>query len=110
MPAPHKNRVRGSAPWATRRELAPVGIPDWMDGARCTEVDPELFFPEKGGSTREAKKICISCEVRTTCLDWAIDNNEEFGILGGKSERERRAIGRERVVAAKQTAPLEATG
>ena len=53
------------------------------------------FFPEKGGSTREAKRVCRSCEVRAECLEFALENDERFGIWGGLSERERRRIKRE---------------
>ena len=65
---------------------------DWKDAALCAETDPEAFFPEKGGSTREAKKVCTSCEVRAECLDFALANDERFGIWGGLSERERRRL------------------
>jgi WhiB family transcriptional regulator, redox-sensing transcriptional regulator len=109
MPAPRKTRERGSVPWAAHRELPPLNIPQWMEGARCTEVDPDLHFPEKGGSTREAKTVCMGCDVRMTCLEWALENDEEFGVLGGKSEKERRKIKLERVAAAKHAAPMEAT-
>ncbi len=63
---------------------------DWMLEARCLDADPEAFFPEKGGSTREAKRICAACPVREECLQYALDNDERFGIWGGLSERERR--------------------
>jgi WhiB family transcriptional regulator, redox-sensing transcriptional regulator len=66
--------------------------PDWKDQALCAETDPEAFFPEKGGSTREAKKVCASCDVRAECLDFALGNDERFGIWGGLSERERRRL------------------
>ena len=56
------------------------------------ETDPEAFFPEKGGSTREAKRVCSVCEVRAECLDFALTNDERFGIWGGLSERERRRL------------------
>ena len=62
----------------------------WMLDARCLDADPEAFFPEKGGSTREAKRICAACPVRPECLDYAITHDERFGIWGGLSERERR--------------------
>jgi WhiB family redox-sensing transcriptional regulator len=62
----------------------------WMLEARCLDADPEAFFPEKGGSTREAKRICAACPVRDECLDYALANDERFGIWGGLSERERR--------------------
>lgn len=63
---------------------------DWMLEARCLDADPEAFFPEKGGSTREAKRICAACPVRDECLEFALANDERFGIWGGLSERERR--------------------
>ena len=66
----------------------------WQDDALCAQTDPELFFPEKGGSTREAKRICRSCTVRAECLDYALAHDERFGIYGGFSERERRRLKR----------------
>ena len=66
----------------------------WQEKALCAETDPEAFFPEKGGSTREAKKICTGCEVRAECLEFALSNDERFGIWGGLSERERRRLRR----------------
>ena len=69
----------------------------WQDRALCAQTDPEAFFPEKGGSTRDAKKICSSCEVRTRCLEYALENDERFGIWGGLSERERRKLRREAI-------------
>lgn len=64
----------------------------WQERALCAQTDPESFFPEKGGSTREAKKVCLACEVRSECLEYALSNDERFGIWGGLSERERRRI------------------
>lgn len=64
----------------------------WQSDALCAQTDPEAFFPEKGGSTRDAKKICASCEVRAQCLEYALLNDERFGIWGGLSERERRKL------------------
>jgi WhiB family transcriptional regulator, redox-sensing transcriptional regulator len=66
----------------------------WQDKALCAQTDPEAFFPEKGGSTREAKKICLGCEVRSECLEYALAHDERFGIWGGLSERERRRLKR----------------
>ena len=66
----------------------------WQRDAICSQTDPEAFFPEKGGSTRDAKKICNGCEVRDQCLQYALDNDERFGIWGGLSERERRKLKR----------------
>jgi WhiB family transcriptional regulator, redox-sensing transcriptional regulator len=67
---------------------------EWMLEAKCLDADPEAFFPEKGGSTREAKRICAACPVREECLDHALANDERFGIWGGLSERERRRLKR----------------
>lgn len=64
----------------------------WQERALCAQTDPEAFFPEKGGSTREAKKVCLSCEVRVECLEYALLQDERFGIWGGLSERERRRL------------------
>ncbi len=66
----------------------------WQERALCAQTDPEAFFPEKGGSTREAKKVCTQCEVRAECLEYALENDERFGIWGGLSERERRKLKR----------------
>jgi len=74
----------------------------WSDRANCASTDPEIFFPEKGGTTRFAKKVCRSCDVRAECLEDALDRDERFGVRGGLSERERRSINRQR--AAEQVA------
>ena len=66
----------------------------WQERALCAQTDPEAFFPEKGGSTREAKRICQGCEVRDECLEYALAHDERFGIWGGLSERERRRLKR----------------
>ena len=66
----------------------------WQERALCAQTDPEAFFPEKGGSTRDAKRICSSCDVRGECLEYALQNDERFGIWGGLSERERRKLKR----------------
>ena len=69
----------------------------WQERALCAQTDPEAFFPEKGGSTREAKKVCLGCEVRGDCLEYALAHDERFGIWGGLSERERRRLKKEAV-------------
>lgn len=66
----------------------------WQEDALCAQTDPEAFFPEKGGSTRDAKRICAQCTVRAECLEYALKNDERFGIWGGLSERERRRLRR----------------
>ena len=59
--------------------------PEWQERALCSQTDPEAFFPEKGGSTRE---------VKNECLEYALGHDERFGIWGGLSERERRKLKR----------------
>ena len=66
----------------------------WQDDALCAQTDPEIFYPEKGGSTREPKRVCRACPVRAECLDYALAHDERFGIWGGFSERERRRLKR----------------
>lgn len=70
----------------------------WQDYANCRGADADLFFPERGASTRKAKSICAACEVKAECLDYAIEMGEKFGIWGGLSERERRRVRRERAL------------
>lgn len=70
------------------------GLLSWQEQALCAQTDPEAFFPEKGGSTREAKRICVGCDVKGECLEYALGQDERFGIWGGLSERERRRLKR----------------
>jgi WhiB family redox-sensing transcriptional regulator len=72
----------------------------WQDFANCRGADPDLFFPERGASTRAAKTICRECSVQDACLEFAIVSSEKFGIWGGMSERERRKIRKQRQIAA----------
>ena len=74
----------------------------WQDRANCRGADPDLFFPERGASTRTAKGICRECQVRAECLEFAIVSSEKFGIWGMMSERERRKIRKERQIAARR--------
>ena len=76
----------------------------WQDLANCRGADPDLFFPERGASTRTAKSICRECSVREECLEFAIVSSEKFGIWGGLSERERRKIRKQRQIAAQRRA------
>ena len=76
----------------------------WQARANCIGVDPELFFPERGSSTREAKEVCRGCVVRVECLEFAIANSEKFGIWGGMSERERRRVRRARLLQQREVA------
>jgi WhiB family redox-sensing transcriptional regulator len=77
---------------------------EWQDHANCKGANADLFFPERGASTRAAKAICRECLVRDECLEFAITTGEKFGIWGGMSERERRRVRRERQLAARRRA------
>lgn len=76
----------------------------WQDYSNCRGADADLFFPERGASTRKAKAICGACEVRVECLEFAIVQSEKFGIWGGLSERERRRIRKERALTGRRRA------
>jgi WhiB family transcriptional regulator, redox-sensing transcriptional regulator len=61
----------------------------WQADADCRQVDAEVFFPEKGLSNAEAKLICMGCEARVECLEWALAKDEQHGVWGGLSRRDR---------------------
>jgi WhiB family redox-sensing transcriptional regulator len=72
-------------------------VDDWRDQAACRDTDPDLFFPI--GSTGPAieqidaaKTVCMQCEARRSCLEFALTTNQESGIWGGTSEEERRKL------------------
>jgi WhiB family redox-sensing transcriptional regulator len=108
------------APDVSRAQMTPSALqpraqPDdshddrsWHDQANCLGVDPDLFFPERGASTREAKEVCRGCVVREECLEYALSNGEKFGIWGGMSERERRRLRRARALARRGLGPTGA--
>lgn len=66
----------------------------WAAKAKCLQAEPETFFPDKGGSVREAKRLCAACPVRRDCLAYALEHDERHGVWGGFSERERRKLRR----------------
>jgi len=65
---------------------------DWYGDALCAQIGSEMFFPDKGGSTRAAKTICRKCTVVDACLVSALVRDEQHGIWGGLSPRERRQL------------------
>lgn len=74
---------------ATGMTIAPAS----MESAVCAQVDPELFFPQKGGLTSEAKRICAGCTVAAQCLEYALNlGYGDTGIWGGTTTAERREI------------------
>jgi len=80
----------------------PQSDTSFFKDALCPQTDPEAFFPDKGSPGKEAKEICYRCEVATRCLQWAIENEMEYGIWGGLSARERKNLTAGRVVDARQ--------
>lgn len=87
---------------------AQAQLPAWRHDGACNGVVDDRFFPERGQSTRPAKDICAGCKVRETCLEYALENGEKFGIWGGTSERERRRIRRQRKLAKVTSTVVEA--
>ncbi len=77
-------------------DVLAVGSLGWKDYANCLGANEDLFFPDRGASTRTAKQICSECQVRLECLEYAVTRGEKFGIWGGLSERERRKIRKQR--------------
>jgi len=90
------------------RELQPVLNPepelDWRLLGTCRQVDPELWYPDKGASVKDPKRVCRSCPVRDQCLEYAMDHDERYGVWGGLSERERRRLRRTRMAGARPAA------
>jgi WhiB family redox-sensing transcriptional regulator len=80
--------------------MFPPEKPTWMKRAACRGTDVDLWFPGQGGPVAEAKAICETCPVREQCLDYALSNNEHWGIWGGMADRARRKERRERGMAA----------
>ena len=68
---------------------------DWASRGACRSSDPDALFVQ-GAAQNRAKTVCMSCPVRTECLADALDNRIEFGVWGGMTERERRALLRRR--------------
>jgi WhiB family redox-sensing transcriptional regulator len=90
---------------------------DWRADALCAQTDPEVFFPERGGSPAAAKAVCRVCPVRVSCLAFALAAGEVFGVWGGLTARERRRLlhlgsraGRDRVLPAGGGVEVDVSG
>ena len=70
-------------------------VSDWPALGRCAGTDPDALFVQ-GKAQRAAKAVCKGCPVVAECLADALDNRTEFGVWGGMTERERRALLRRR--------------
>jgi hypothetical protein len=100
----------------TTTPLAVFGLTDepaWMDKraelAPCAQTDPELWFPEKGGSVRVPRRLCRECPFLAACRTWALEHPHEaaHGIWGGLTVRERARILRDRRRAGSAPVPDE---
>jgi hypothetical protein len=69
-----------------------IDLPD-LPGALCAQVDPELWFPPRGGPTRDAKRLCRTCPAVDACLQYALEHPVD-GVWGGTSVLDRKAIAR----------------
>lgn len=92
-------RTAGGAVIKNIIEVSDLDDTSWQNLGNCMGVDPDLFFPERGASAKEAKAVCNSCVVREDCLEYALSNGEKFGIWGGMSERERGRFRKQRTAA-----------
>ena len=68
---------------------------DEAEQAGCAQTGAgDVWYPEKGGTTHDAKVVCAACPVRQRCLEVALANDERFGVFGGLSPNERRKVAR----------------
>lgn len=79
---------------------------NWRKSAACLGQDTEMFFPEPGtkGAVKQANEVkafCKICEVCEECLEYALRNEEAFGVWGGLTPKERLKLARSRSVSAK---------
>jgi len=98
---PIYRRLPGSVPYIGPDNVDGIkgeGLLDWMDAALCLQVDPELFFPEKGetGNSTAAKKVCFNCDVREECRDSSLERSLEYGVWAAETEKARRVIKKSR--------------
>ena len=102
--------------WAGSVDEAPGSDgDDWRRLARCRDTDPSLFFPV--GATGDAidlieaaKTVCLECEVRAECLEFALVTRQESGVWGGTSEDERRGLRRRWLAARRERSVTGARG
>lgn len=82
----------------------------WRAHAACLGAPTEVFFVNKGETTRPARAYCARCLVRPDCLDYAVETRQAAGVWGGSTERERRALRNGRLAPAELTARVEEKG
>ena len=79
------DRPEGSPP-----DPSPPDI--WQDQAACYGIDPDTFFPTSEEEAGPALAFCSACDIRQTCLSWALKNGERYGVWGGLTEQQRRRV------------------
>ena len=79
----------------SRKGRRPMWNEDWAGKGLCNNAQPDELFV-RGAAQNRAKQLCAGCPVRTECLAEALDNQIEWGVWGGMTERERRALLRRR--------------
>ena len=72
-----------------------LNIPN-LPGALCASLEAEVWFPERGHTSLPARQVCMACDVRAACLQWALDHEERFGVWGGMSPEERQQLAKRR--------------
>ena len=85
--------------WTLKQRIEAAGSliydsqPDFSEAA-CNDpsVDPEIFHPEQGGSSKEAKKVCGRCLITDACLGYALKTNQKSGVFGGLTPSERNKL------------------
>ena len=85
----------GAATCFENRGVSIMWVEDWASNAACKSDIPDALFV-RGAEQNKAKQVCAGCPVRTECLAEALDNQIEWGVWGGMTERERRALLRRR--------------
>lgn len=70
----------------------PAAPGKWVNSALCAEIDPELWFPEQGGLSAPARRMCHRCPVVQDCLDYALETAQQWGVWGGATASERKRM------------------
>lgn len=68
----------------------------WADDAACRDASTQVFFAETPDDERQALALCRACPVQRACLRFAVERQQRHGVWGGTTERERRAMIRDR--------------
>lgn len=105
MTQEHPSKKQNKTTRAVANKLASLEYEArWQDLAACKGMDPTLFFgPEHAETVKEkrdreetAKAVCVRCPVKQECLEYALEAREAYGIWGGMTELERKALLRRR--------------